>query len=73
MLARLRVDDGDLEDPDVPGDEGKVDRGRLEQLKARLDRLRYPGSEAWRRLDGATSERTGGSTGSAGSPRSPRR
>lgn len=51
MLARLRVDDGDLEDPDVPGGEGKVDRGRFEQIRARLDRLRYPGSEAWRRLD----------------------
>ena len=62
MLARLRVDSddleaGDLENPEVPAEDGEVDRGRFEQLKARLERLRYPGSETWRRME--LPERTG--------------
>jgi hypothetical protein len=50
MLARLRVDDGDLADLDVPAEDGELDRGRFEKVRARLERLRYPGSETWRRL-----------------------
>ncbi|HEV7650271.1 MAG TPA: hypothetical protein VGP26_19155 [Actinophytocola sp.] len=50
MLARLRVDDGGLEDPEVPADEGALDRGRFERIKERLEQIRYPGSESWRRL-----------------------
>jgi hypothetical protein len=48
MLARLRRDYQDIEDvEDAPGE---VDRGLLERIKARLDRIRYPGSEGWARL-----------------------
>ena len=56
MLARLRVEDGDLEDPGATAEDGEVDRGRFEQVKARLERLRYPGSARWRLM--AVPERT---------------
>jgi hypothetical protein len=56
MLARLRIEDGDLEDPGVPAEDGEVDRGRFDQLRARLEQLRFPGSAGWRRM--AVPERT---------------
>lgn len=51
MLARLRVEDGDLGDREVPAPDGEGDRGRFDQVRARLERLRYPGSAGWRRMD----------------------
>jgi hypothetical protein len=52
MLARLRVDDEGLEQPedDNPGDEHEVDRKLLARLRDRLEQIRYPGSESWARL-----------------------
>ncbi len=55
MLDRLRHEDEDLEDPDDledPGGPGEpvVDRGVLERVRARLGRLRFPGSDSWARL-----------------------
>jgi len=51
MLARLRREDLDIEDIEVVEDSrGEIDRRLLERVKARLDRIRYPGSEGWARL-----------------------
>jgi hypothetical protein len=52
MLARLRVDDEQLEEPEDehPEDAHEVDRKLLARLRDRLEQIRYPGSESWARL-----------------------
>lgn len=52
MLARLRHDDGVVEDAEDPAgpDDPQVDRSVLERIRGRLEQIRYPGSDSWARL-----------------------
>jgi hypothetical protein len=55
MLARLRHENENLDVPawDDGGDDGgdgEVDRKRLDRIRARLEQIRFPGSEGWTRM-----------------------